>query len=154
MKRATLMQSSSLFLLMSNCIHLHTATHKWKINIDILATEPIEIDLHVSFSINNFAILSNIIYFICQLFCMTETWTLYRWHIKRLNILHKGCLHTICDLTFDDRGSNAYIFEKCNIGTIESFIMQSQLRRAEHVAWMTDDRLPKVIFLQWTPWGS
>lgn len=37
------------------------------------------------------------------------------------------------------------LFDKCNINNIEAFLMQSQLRCADHEVRINDERLPKIL---------
>ena len=74
-----------------------------------------------------------------------ESWTPYRSHINQLDVFHKGCLRTICGYTLEDKISNADLLEKCKIGGIETFLIQSQLRWAGHVIRMSDERISKVL---------
>lgn len=75
----------------------------------------------------------------------SESWTVYRNHIQKLDVFHKNCLRTICGVTLSNRMSNSDLFMRCGIGGIESFLMQSQLRWAGHVLRMDDDRIPKQL---------
>ena len=75
----------------------------------------------------------------------SESWTLYRRHINQLNVFHKGCLRDICGITLSDRMTNADLFTKCDINSIESFLMRSQLRWVGHVIRMKDYRIPKML---------
>ena len=75
----------------------------------------------------------------------SESWTLYRTHIKQLDVFHKRCLRSICGYTLENRVPNADLFLKCQIGGIETFLLQSQLRWAGHVLRMSDDRIPKIL---------
>ena len=75
----------------------------------------------------------------------SESWIPYWSHINQLDVFHKGCRRTICGYTLEDKTSNANLFEKCKIGGIKTFLIQSQLRWAGHVIWMSDERIPKVL---------
>ena len=75
----------------------------------------------------------------------SEAWTLYRLQINQLDVFHKRCLRSICGYTLEDRVSNPVLLEKCKIGGIETFLMQSQLRWCGHVLRMKDHRIPKIL---------
>ena len=97
-----------------------------------------KISLKTKISVYRAVVLTTLLY-------GSETWTPYRTHINQLDIFHKRCLRSICGYTWQDKISNLYLFTKCGIGGIESFLMQSQLRWAGHVIRMSDDRIPKIL---------
>ena len=75
----------------------------------------------------------------------SESWTPYREQIRQLDVFHKGCLRAICRYSLTDKISNVELFNKFQIGTIETFLIKSQLRWAGHVLRMDDERIPKVL---------
>ena len=96
------------------------------------------ISLHTKIGVYRAVILTTLLY-------GSESWTLYRTHIKQLDVFHKRCLRSICGYTLENRVSNADLLDKCKIGGIETFLLQSQLRWAGHVIRMNDDRIPKIL---------
>ena len=75
----------------------------------------------------------------------SETWTPYMRHIQQFDSFHERCLRSICGLMLSDRVSNIDLFQRCDMMSIEGYIMQSQLRWAGHVVRMDDSRLLKTL---------
>ena len=71
----------------------------------------------------------------------SESWTPYREQIRQLDVFHRA----ICRYSLKDKISNVELFNKCQIGGIETFLIKSQLRWAGHVLRMDDERIPKVL---------
>ncbi len=82
---------------------------------------------------------------LCTLLYCCETWTLYRCHIKQLEQFHQRCLRKTCNIKWQDRVSNLEVLDKCQIPSIESMLIQSQLRWTGHVVRMDDCRIPKRL---------
>jgi len=55
------------------------------------------------------------------------------------------CLRKICGVTWKDKIPNTEILPHCNITSVESIIMASQLRWSGHVARIRDAGVPKAL---------
>ena len=75
----------------------------------------------------------------------SETWTPYRSQINQLDVFPKRCLRSICGYTLGDKITNADLFARCRIGGIETFHKKSQLKWADHVLKMSDERISKIL---------
>ncbi len=75
----------------------------------------------------------------------SETWTVYRSHIRLLDRFHQYCLRHILRIHWSDRVSNTRVLQKANMTGIEAQIMRNKLRWAGHVRRMSDERLPKQL---------
>ena len=71
----------------------------------------------------------------------TETYTLYRRHLKKLTSIQLRHLRSIMGLTWRDRVCNGEVLQKASIESVEAMLVKSQLRWAGHVVRMPDDRL-------------
>ena len=71
-----------------------------------------------------------------------ETWILYRKQIRLLDRFHQRCLRSILGTKWQNCMSN----EKVLTPSIESILLQVQLRWAGHVLMMNATRMPKAIF--------
>ena len=76
----------------------------------------------------------------------TETYTLYRRHLKKLTSIQLRHLRSIMGLTWRDRVCNGKVLQKANMESVEAMLVKSQLRWAGHVARMPGYRLPKAVF--------
>ena len=75
-----------------------------------------------------------------------EAWTLYSRHVKLLEQFHQRCLRQILNIKWFHRVSNVNVLEKSKLPSIETTLIQSQLRWSGHLARMQDSRLPKQLF--------
>ena len=73
----------------------------------------------------------------------SETWTLYRHQIRRLEAFHIRFLQGILGLTWKDKIPHTTILQRCNVTSIEAMIITRQLRWVGHVIRMSPDRLPR-----------
>ena len=76
----------------------------------------------------------------------TETYTLYRRHLKKLTSIQLRHLRSIMGQTWWDRVCNGEVLQKASLESVEAMLVKSQLRWAGHVVRMPDDRLPKAVF--------
>ena len=76
----------------------------------------------------------------------SETWTVYRRHVIKLDQFHMRCLRQIAHVKWQDMTPNTEVLKICNITGIEALLAGTRLRWAGHVARMEDDRLPKQAF--------
>ena len=71
-----------------------------------------------------------------------ETSTVYQRHARNLNHFHTTSLRRLLNIKWQDKIPDTEVLVLSNIHTI---LLQSQLRRAGHVARMSDRRLPKRL---------
>ena len=79
------------------------------------------------------------------LYC-AETWVLYRKQIRLLERFHQRCLRSILGIKWQDHVSNEEVLKRASLPSIESILLQVQLRWAGHVTRMKDVRMPKAVF--------
>ena len=77
---------------------------------------------------------------------VAETWVLYRKQIRLLERFHQRCLHSILGIKCQDHVSNEEVLKRASLPSIESILLQVQLRWAGHVTRMEDVRMPKAVF--------
>ena len=77
-----------------------------------------------------------------------ETWVLYRTQIRLLEWFHQCCLRSILGIKWIDRVSNEEVLKRASLPSIESILLQVQLRWAGNVTRMEleDVRIPKAVF--------
>ena len=73
----------------------------------------------------------------------SETWTLYRYQIRRLEAFHIRFLQGILGLTWRDKIPHTTILQRCNVTSIEAMIITRQIRWVGHVIRMSPERLPR-----------
>ena len=78
----------------------------------------------------------------------SETWTLYRHQILKLDQFHMRCLRSIARIKWQDRVPNTSVLKICGLTGIEAMLLQAQFRWLGHVISlrMPDTRIPKQIF--------
>lgn len=76
----------------------------------------------------------------------SETWCLYRVHIRTLDRFHLKCLREILNIRWSDRVRNTEVLRRANVSGIEAYLMHRQLRWAGHVSRMSEARVAKRIF--------
>ena len=84
----------------------------------------------------------------------SESWVLYRRHLKLLERFHQRCLRTILEIKWSDHITNVEVLERSHLTSIETMILKSQLRWAGHVSRMKDHRLPRVALFGELSTGS
>ena len=72
-----------------------------------------------------------------------EIWVLYRKQIRLLEWFHQRCLRSI---KWQDYMSNEEVLKRASLPSIESVLLQVQLRWAGHVTRMEEVLMPKAIF--------
>ncbi|WP_419602576.1 hypothetical protein, partial [Thiolapillus sp.] len=82
-----------------------------------------------------------------------ETWVLYRKQIRLLERFHQRCLRSILGIKWQDHVSNEEVLKRASLPSIESILLQVQLRWACHLTRMEDVRLLKPV-LQRAPRGE
>ncbi|CAG9136099.1 unnamed protein product [Plutella xylostella] len=75
----------------------------------------------------------------------SETWCVYRHHIRTLDRFHLKCLRSIMNIQWSDRVRNTEVLRRANVGGLESYLMRRQLRWCGHVARMAEERVAKRI---------
>ena len=75
-----------------------------------------------------------------------ETWVLYRKQIRLLERFHQRCLRSILGIKWQDHVSNEEVLKRASLSSLESILLQVQLRWAGHVTRMEDVHLPKAVF--------
>ena len=78
------------------------------------------------------------------LYC-SESWTLYRRHIKLLERFHMTSLQKILGITWRDKIPHRSILAKTKCPSLECLLKRNQLRWIGHVIRMPDNRLPKQL---------
>lgn len=76
----------------------------------------------------------------------SETWTLYRCHIKRLDKVQQRHLRQLVNNLWKDHVSNFEVLERAGMPSVEGMVTMCQLRWMGHVTCMEDSRLPKAVF--------
>ena len=62
-----------------------------------------------------------------------ETWVLYQKQIRLLVWFHQRCLHFILGIKWQDYMSNEEVLKTASLPSIESILLQVQLRWAGHI---------------------
>ena len=66
--------------------------------------------------------------------------------IRLLERFHQRCLRSIRGIKWQDYVSNEEVLKRANLPSIESILLQVQLRLAGHVSRTEDARMPKPVF--------
>ena len=75
-----------------------------------------------------------------------ETWVLYRKQIRLLEQFHKRCLCSILGIKWQAHVSKEEVLKTASLPSMESILLQVQLRWACHITRMEDVRMPKAVF--------
>ncbi|BHF67337.1 hypothetical protein SprV_0301036300 [Sparganum proliferum] len=81
-----------------------------------------------------------------------EAWTVNTKQARRLNHSHLTCLRRILSLSWQDRISDIDVLERTGILSIYTMLRQLQLRWNGHLVRMDEERLPKRLFYETSPW--
>ncbi|KAJ2945076.1 hypothetical protein O0L34_g9131 [Tuta absoluta] len=98
-----------------------------------------DLKLATKISVYMAIVLPNLLY-------SSETWCVYRHHIRTLDRFHLKCLRTIMKIRWSDRVRNTEVLRRANVGGIEAYLMRRQLRWCGHVYRMAEERVAKRIF--------
>lgn len=98
-----------------------------------------DLKLPTKISVYMAIVLPNLLY-------SSETWCVYRHHIRTLDRFHLKCLRSIMNIRWSDRVRNTEVLRRANVGGIEAYIMRRQLRWCGHVSRMAEERVAKRIF--------
>ena len=74
------------------------------------------------------------------------TWVLYRKQIRLLERFHQRCLRSIMGIKWQEYVTNEEVLKRASLLSLESTLLQQQLRWSGHVARMEDSRMPKAVF--------
>ena len=96
------------------------------------------IRLHTKMIVYKAAILSTLLY-------GSEAWTLNAKQSRCLEHFHLKCLRHICRIKWYHKIPNYEILERCQIGSLQSFLDKNKLRWTGHVIRMDDSRIPKIL---------
>ena len=75
----------------------------------------------------------------------SESWTLYRQQIRRMEAFHIQCLQCMLGITWRDRIPYANILQMANTTSIESMIIARQFCWVGHVIRMPENCLPRQV---------
>ena len=75
----------------------------------------------------------------------SETWTLKKRHITRLEKFHQTSLRRIARIRWFHKVTNYEVLSQCNICSIQSMVESTTLRWTGHVTRMSNDRIPKKL---------
>lgn len=75
----------------------------------------------------------------------SETFTIYKKHIKLMESFHMRCIKSILGLTWQDRVPHTEMLERAGIPSVECLLLNRQLRWLGHVTRMPATRLPRRI---------
>ena len=75
----------------------------------------------------------------------SETWTLYRHHIKKLRTLQQRYLRFILNIKWTDYVTNDEVLERAKTEDIENILIRNRLRWLGHVVRMPDERPVKNL---------
>ena len=76
----------------------------------------------------------------------SETWTVYRAQVRRLEAFHIRCLQNILGVSWQDRIPHATIFKSADVNSIECMVITRQLKWVGHVIRMPENRIPRQVF--------
>ena len=76
----------------------------------------------------------------------SEAWTTYRRHLKWLESFHQKCLRRILNIKWQSMTPDTVVLQRAGCSSIESMIINNQMRWAGHVVCMLEDRQPKQLF--------
>ena len=97
------------------------------------------IKVHTKLAVYQASVLSVLLY-------ASETWVVYRRHIKVLERFHQRCLRRILNVHWTSYTPDTVILERCKIPSVECLILKSRLRWCGHLVRMDDQRIPKQLF--------
>lgn len=99
-----------------------------------------EINLNTKLLVYKTVVLSTLLY-------SSETWTVRRMDIKRLDGFHMKCLKTLCKISWRDYVPNEEVLKRTKMMSIDNMIKVKRLRWAGHLSRMQESRIPhQVLF--------
>ena len=96
------------------------------------------IRLDTKLKVNKAVVLPTILY-------ACETWTIYKWHAKRLNHFHTSCLRKLLKIKWQDRIPDTEVLKRPGMQSVHTLLKLAQLRWTGHVTRMHEERFPKKI---------
>ena len=84
------------------------------------------------------------------LFYGSETWSIIKSHVHRVEVFHQRCLRRMMRIKWFSKTSNEIVLQRAGIENVATFISRNRLRWFGHVARMPSERLPKKLLL-WKP---
>lgn len=75
----------------------------------------------------------------------SESWTTYAKQEKRLNSFHLRCLRRLLQISWQDKVTNAEVYERAGIPSLQALLSKRRLRWLGHVVRMDTGRIPKDI---------
>lgn len=97
-----------------------------------------DLTLSTKLTVYETCVLSSLLY-------ASETWTLYRSHIKLLDRFHQQCLRHILGIKWENRVPDTEVLSKAKTVSIAAIVTRNQLRWAGHLVRLDDSRLPKQL---------
>ncbi|KAK9395647.1 hypothetical protein NXF25_019008 [Crotalus adamanteus] len=97
------------------------------------------ISLATKLKVYQAAVLTTLLY-------ASETWTVYRRHVRQLNYFHMTCLRRILRIRWQDKIPDTDVLSRAGLSSIYTLLMKAQMRWAGHVVRMPDHRIPKQLF--------
>ena len=75
----------------------------------------------------------------------SETWTVYKRHVRKPNHFHLNCLRKILRIKWQDKIPDTEVLERAGLTSIYNLLLKSQARWAGHVSRIPDSRIPKQL---------
>ena len=75
----------------------------------------------------------------------SEAWALRKADENLLDVFQRNCLQIVPGTRLTDRISNSRLYKNCGSIQLSGATMKERLRWLDHVLWMKDDRLPKIV---------
>ena len=76
----------------------------------------------------------------------SDTWTVYRHHVNKLNHFHTVSLKKLLKIKWQDKIPDTEVLTKADLPSIHSILIKAQLQWVGHVVRMPDYQLPKQLF--------
>ena len=77
----------------------------------------------------------------------TETWTVYRRHVKKLHGFMMRHLRSIMKIRWQDKVTNIKVLKRAGLPSMEDLLTRKNLHRTGHLLRMPTDRLPRQVSL-------
>ena len=74
-----------------------------------------------------------------------ETWTLYRRHIKKLELFHMRALLSFLGIRWEDHITNLAVLDQAKFASIEATTIKAQIRCVRHVIRMDECRMQRPL---------
>ena len=98
-----------------------------------------ELELDTKLKVYKAVVLATLLY-------ISETWTVYQRHAKRLNLFNLSCLRKLLKIKWQDKIPDTVVLKKAGMQSMHTVLKLTQLRWTGHVIRMPDERLPKKFF--------